>query len=768
MSLLTFATAAALFCSVVVAAALPTHDGEFGRANGMVRLHVGAPHTDDALASIRQKFGTAEVIGHRDVPIPGAVDTVDFRDQAPDGVFGAPMLRLLSGRYPAVSGEIAMTRRAAADFHTALGSTVRFGGGAYRVVGVVENPGKLDDEFAVGTAGDVAAENLIVLVHGNFPHHRGLTVEANASYATQIRGASDKQLGAVLVLLLSTILLFLLVLVATASFAVIAHRRQRQLGMLASVGATDAQLRLVMLSNGVAVGVFAAIGGAVAALGLWLGLQPQLEHLVNHRMNVTDFPAWVPLATSSLAIAAATAASWWPARSIARVPVIEALSGRPPQPATVHRSVVVALGLLAGGWVAIDAGVNDVKGSANGLLLIPGALAVVVGVLVLSPIAIRTLARAARRAPLPVRLSLRDLNRYSARSGAALAAIALGLGIASSVVVVTAAAKKHTDQGNLSDRQLVFRTQGVVDGDRRTALRSDVDAFARTLGSDARVYQLDLVGNPAVLNPKGGGEGPPAPIDLALEENAHSFRYVAHVYVATPELLGRIGVTPRAGVDVVTSATGKLAIVPTLDRNPHFIFQHYDGQHYSDAPAALITQTGIAKLGGAMVFETDGWFVEAGHHLSATDVREARIAALNAGLDVEARDPQAGLLAARTIATATGVLLALALLGLTIGLIRSESGRDDQTLVAAGATSYTRRALSASTSGGLALLGSVLGIGGAYVGLTAVYVDRISDMAHPPIADLSVLLFGLPVMAAAAGWLLSGGEPVAIGRHALD
>ena len=105
---------------------------------------------------------------------------------------------------------------------------------------------------------------------------------------------------------------------------------------------------------------------------------------------------------------------------------------------------------------------------------------------------------------------------------------------------------------------------------------------------------------------------------------------------------------------------------------------------------------------------------------------------------------------------------------MTIGLIRSEAGRGMQTLVAAGATSFTRRTLTASTSASLALLGSVLGIGGAYLGLSAIYLDNISDLSHPPLPELATLLFGLPLIAAAAGWLLSGREPAVIVRHAVD
>jgi putative ABC transport system permease protein len=242
---------------------------------------------------------------------------------------------------------------------------------------------------------------------------------------------------------------------------------------------------------------------------------------------------------------------------------------------------------------------------------------------------------------------------------------------------------------------------------------------------------------------------------------------VARVYVATPELLDHIGVHPDATVDVLTAAKGKDLTVLALGRQvPPLRVVHYDGPAYRSGPTTFLTEAGAAKL--PLPQFTNSWLVEADHALTAAEVRAARTAAVDAGIVVEARNTQAGLLATRAIATAAGVVVALALLAMTIGLIRSEAGRDLQTLVATGATSFTQRALTAATSGSLALLGSVLGIGGAYLGLVAIYADRISDLSHPPLVELATLLFGLPLLATGAGWLLSGREPVAIVRHALD
>ena len=122
----------------------------------------------------------------------------------------------------------------------------------------------------------------------------------------------------------------------------------------------------------------------------------------------------------------------------------------------------------------------------------------------------------------------------------------------------------------------------------------------------------------------------------------------------------------------------------------------------------------------------------------------------------------------RKASTVAGMLLALAILAMTVGLIRSEAGRDLRTLIATGATSATRRTISASTAGVLAFVGIVLGIAAAYVALIAGYAHDLKELDNIPVLELAVTAIGLPLIAAAAGWLLAGREPSSLARRALD
>ena len=192
----------------------------------------------------------------------------------------------------------------------------------------------------------------------------------------------------------ATVFLLLASLIAAAGFAVVAQRRLRQLGMLAAIGATQKHLRLVLIANGAIVGAIAAVCGTIAGLALWLAVAPTLESAVGHRIDRLSLP-WGLIATAvALAVVAATAAAWWPARTVARVPVMLALSGRPPKPRPARHAAIAAAALIALGIGCLALSDRD-----RAPLIVAGILATILGTLLLGPLAIRIVLRG-RRAPL--------------------------------------------------------------------------------------------------------------------------------------------------------------------------------------------------------------------------------------------------------------------------------------------------------------------------------------------------------------------------------
>ena len=184
------------------------------------------------------------------------------------------------------------------------------------------------------------------------------------------------------------------------------------------------------------------------------------------------------------------------------------------------------------------------------------------------------------------------------------------------------------------------------------------------------------------------------------------------------------------------------------------------------APASFITLDGLRRLGFRQV--SSGWIVESGRPLTSQQVADARALAADNGLTIETRRESTSLATTKAIAIAAGALLALAILAMTVGLIRSESAGDLRTLTATGATSRIRRTLTAATAGALALLGALLGVAGAYLALAATYSDDLGYLGRIPVLPLAVMVVGVPLTAAAAGWLLAGRQPSTIARPAIE
>ena len=771
LALLTVAVAAAVGGSAAAYNLAPAEgDAEFGSANHALEFEepeVVALATDRAAA--QEWFGTIDVISRRYHAVPGLFEPVELRAQDPEGPFSSPMLALVEGRYPTSGGEIAVTDGVAENFDVVLGDQLMVEGDTWAVVGVVENPSDLNDEFAlVGSTQTEAAESVTILVAGTNEQVQSFRAPSGASAIAVSRPGNEDVLAAVGVLIVGTVVLLLVALVAAAGFVVIAQRRLRQLGMLAAIGATEKHLRLVMVANGAVIGAIAAITGTALAILGWVLAVPFLEQAVGHRIDRFDVPWWLIGASMLLSVATATAAAWWPARTVARIPTVAALSGRPPGPQPARRSAVLAgPGLIVGVACLILAG-DPLHGWINVALLVVGTVALIVGILSIGPLAIRALAGIRTRSSVAVRLALRDLARYQARSGAALAAISLAVGIAAAIVIATSAALYATAaEGNLSHSQLMVRIGGDKPPipDRTPA---DVERFDSVVDDIAAALDRATV-TPIDVAVAREFEGPQGLHDLVLTEQVEPGlgRILTFLYLASPEILEHYEVDFEeipADTEVLTVETGELwfePIGPELVRNSEQL-----DPGYTSLPGSFITPSALRQRGWESV--RAAWLIETATPITEDQFAEAREMAVNAGITVEARSDQANLVALRTGATAVGVLVALGVLAMTVGLIRSEAEGDLRILTATGAISSIRRSLTAATAGSLALLGAVVGTIGAYLGFAAGYAHDLATLRPPPFLHFLVILIGLPLIATVAGWLVAGREPATLARQPIE
>ena len=456
VTLLAVAVATAIGSITLAHNADAARNAEFGSATSLLELDGADPQAlESAMGAAEESFGTIDVVGHRSVEVPGSVEKVDVRAQDPDGPYGGELLALRQGEYPTSPREVAVTDGAAELLQLEIGSTLPLDGIRRTVVGIVENPLKLSDEFALVPPSALEAPDYVTVMvdvdDGSIDSFFDSQGDRSALVSGKRRGNDQSVDTTFAIFSVTTVFLLLASLVAAAGFAVVAQRRLRQLGMLSALGATQTHVRLVLAWNGAVVGTIAALMGTIAGLTLWVLFAPTLESAIDHRVDRLGLPWGLIAATVVLAVLAATAAAWWPGRTVARLPVILALSGRPPGPRPARHSAIAAAAFMAVGIGCLALSNRD-----RAPLIVAGIVATILGCLLVGPLAIRIFSSVSGRVPIAPRLALRDLARYQARSGAALAAITLALGIAATVVVVASAeeAKAAAEPPNLSDRQI--------------------------------------------------------------------------------------------------------------------------------------------------------------------------------------------------------------------------------------------------------------------------------------------------------------------------
>jgi putative ABC transport system permease protein len=670
-----------------------------------------------------------------------------------------------------------------------LESTLALDGHRRTVVGIVENPRKLSDEFALvspSSAGTFDAVTVLVdASSASIDSYVDSAPDPGEGRPSALMGnesqPKEQQAETLAMFSVATVFLLLASLIAAAGFAVVAQRRLRQLGMLSAVGATKKHLRLVLLINGALVGTIAALLGTAVGLGLWLVFAPTLESVADHRVDRLSLPWPFLVLAFILAILGATAAAWWPARAVARLPVMLALSGRPPKPRPARHAAIAAAALIGVGIASLV-----LSGRDKPPFIIVGIAATILGCLLLGPPAIRIFSKVAGRLSIAPRLALRDLVRYQARSGAALAAVSLALGIAATVVVIASAeaAKRNAEPVNLSDRQVrvylgrpdtkeVIPALAVKDIGR---LSASAQQIGDRLG-DATVVPLSKAFQPGTrtfFDPEAGYKVLPT-VELT-QKSGRNYRSVGvELFVATPAMLRYLGIDPstiRPGTNFLAAPGVGVEdlVIPSFTDRTDFAVTHVQRIDLGGRPnaryVAFITPNALRRYGWTQI--PGGWLVESSRPLTSDQIADARELAADAGLTIETRRGKTSLATTMGIATGAGALLALGILAMTVGLIRSESAGDLRALTVTGATSRIRRTLTATTAGALALLGALLGVAGAYVVLLATYYDDLGYLSDVPIVYLALAVVGVPLAAAAAGWILAGREPPAIARPVVE
>ena len=690
----------------------------YGTAAATAKLPGSDPHLAADIATIQDRWGPADVMENQKIAT-GTTQSVQLRAENPHGHFNSPLLGLVSGSYPAGPGQAALTSQVAALYGTHVGGSWRAAGTTWRVTGIVQDPSNLADEFALVAPGQVPHPSQVIMLLGSAAAQLatsngdvtlpGVPAATLAVPTGHYGGISP----ATLVLVVEILGLAFIGLVSEASFSVMAQRRLRALGAIGAIGATERNLRLVMIANGLLVGVAAALAGTAAGLAAWFAYVPTLQQATGHVVAAASLPWWAFAIGVVFAIATSVLASRRTAKTMAAAPVVATLSGRPAPPKAVHRPalrgvIVFAFGLAC---LAFAGGLAGPPGGGRGggaLLLLGGLAGVIAGDILLAPVGISVLpAGAYPRLPVAIRIALRDLVRYQARSGAALAATTFAVFLATVICLV---ASERTDNPlspsgpNLSSSQLVVTAgRSPAPGMMMPLSSAQAGSLSRrlnSLASSLHARSAVRLESAAMLNQAG------APL--------HSNSGIG-LYVATPRLLATYGIKASQiapHTDVLTARPGLAGL-----SNMQMIWQSSgngsepDGSQRggnggpsctlsndclaspaiqtvsnlpsgTSAPNTVTTEYAVRKY--HLQTHLSGWLIHAPAPLTAAQIRAARHIALAYEAPLEIASGGADLGEIADGGTALGIIIALGVLAASVGLIRSETAPDLRTLTATG------------------------------------------------------------------------------------
>ena len=351
------------------------------------------------------------------------------------------LVRFRSGRAPRQPGEVAVSPAALRRLHVRLGEAVAAADGtrAYTVVGVVEFPDDLgpvvalhptavprtdpqaDSRWLVDVPGGVDAALVARL------NERGVVVAARhpigppAPSGPGLRSIvsnnpDDLSTG----VLIAGLGLLEVVLLVGPAFAVGVRRRRRDLALVAVAGGDAAQLRRVVLADGVVLGVLGAAVGLLVGVGAAFAGRPLVEQYV-FGARFGGYRCWPSalVLLGGVAVLAGVLAALAPAWTAARQDVLAGLAGRRTPPSRRAHWLALGVALVVGGAALAAFGATRTSPAVILTGLILGEL----GLVCCTPTLIGALARLGRVLPLAPRIALRDASRNRAAAAPAICAV---------------------------------------------------------------------------------------------------------------------------------------------------------------------------------------------------------------------------------------------------------------------------------------------------------------------------------------------------------
>ncbi|WP_027863115.1 ABC transporter permease [Marmoricola sp. URHB0036] len=391
-------------------------------------------------------------------------------------------VELMSGTAPDSADEVAIDATSAEEHHIKLGSSIKvlFSGPTreFTVVGtvgfggeknlggttsayfdtataqqVLGTPGQFDS-IAVSADQGVSqaelAENLSAVVPDGLEAVTGKTVAQESSDAIK----KDLKIVGIMFMIFAGIALFVGSFIIWNTFTMIVTQRSREIALLRAVGSTRRQIMRSLLLEALLLGTAASAVGVALGVGVAKGLKTLMDavgfSLPSTSLQLEPRTIWVSLLVGT---AVTVVAALVPARRATKVLPVEALRESTPgaEKPSIRRAVIGVALTGAGTTVMLF----TLYGGLAKAFFGPGLLAVMVGVMVSLPFAVRPLAAMIGKPlswrGLPGELAKQNAMRNPRRTSSTAAALMIGLTLVVSMGVF-ASSLKHSFGDVISDQ----------------------------------------------------------------------------------------------------------------------------------------------------------------------------------------------------------------------------------------------------------------------------------------------------------------------------
>jgi putative ABC transport system permease protein len=703
---------------------------------------------------------SAAVIGYVTQPITSDEGVVDqHADLAP--LADDPALRwqeLRAGTWPTGPGQAVADANDAKSTGVEVGDRLRVGAGAraleVEVTGLVDTPSAsaggslylpwadlerwtssfyVDSVAYAGSGAEPAAAGAAAVVQpvDEFVQDR------------QAELTREVDVIAVVLLVFAAVALFVSVLVIANTFSILFAQRSRDFALLRCVGTTRRQLlrsiRLEALALGAAASALALLVGTVLGHVLVAVARGQLASGTMGDPSVS--PGWYAGAFA-VGVTVTVVAAWLPTRRVARLNPLAAL--RPDDAGDVRTTagrVRTAIGVLV--VVAGTALLALAIASHSVVPMLAGGMVAFTGVLVLGPVVVPALVRAAGALGrgTTARLATGNAVRNPRRTAATAASLLIGVTLTTAVLTGLASSRDAVDEDLATSYPLDLAVTSAA-GALPDSVLGDVRATAGVrdaVAVDGVAAQVEGIGEVTVLAPE------PARGLLHSTELLPEPGTVVVPYDLVPDgdVPGRVSVTVDGRTERLRLATGDGW-----------------GEAVLVAPATLAALVDDPRPQAVWVRASPGADIE--------DLA-GDLGAIAANADADLADSlgtrhwvelQLDVLTGAVVAL-LGIAVVIALIGIanTLGLSVLERARENALLRALG---LTRRQLRRMLAAEAVLLSVVATVLGTAIGVAFAWV-AVRTLVAPSVDDASVVLpwgqLALVVLVSAVAGLLAGVLP---------